>query len=396
MPDTPIQQIGDEYALKISEAFQQWAEEAQAAYPQIIPFDPTPLISAAMMAAGAAQLLELEELLEVKIKYDLISPEAIAWCKKYGAEQVKYVNASTKAAIRQITVRGLNEGLSPQAQRKAIKEIVGLLPQHVVAVQSYREGLLSSGMDSGSVDRIAGKYADKLLRYRAGTIGLTESHTATNEGARQVNSDAIKRGIIADGEYLQEWLSAGDKRRCDRCGGMQGKTAKIDGDFAGDGRGPPLHPNCRCTTILIKNPDYAAVARKVAPMGEEPRKVASFDTFVNERTVGRARLDQINSDINSIPKGTQKVPRTPEQKALLKSLIDEKSRLMFSDMQLAEKAYKDMLLAAKSEFPNIKFILEDADGFIDPRVLDRTLTTLLRVGKDFPDTIPDKVIFLTV
>lgn len=250
---TAIQDIGDEYALRISEAFQGWAETVKETYPKLEPFDPSQIIQDAMLAAGGAQLEELSSILKMKVKFDLKSPEAIAWAKKYGAEQVKYVNKATKAAIRQITLRGLNDGLSPQEQRRAIKQIVGLLPKHVIAVQSYRDNLIASGMDQANVDRLTAKYADKLLRYRAGTIGLTESHTATNEGLRQANADAVKRGILDPDEYEQEWLTSADKRRCDRCESMQGKRASLpDGTFPGDGAGPVLHPRCRCTTIIVR------------------------------------------------------------------------------------------------------------------------------------------------
>jgi len=256
---TELQDIGDKWAKQISTEFETWAEDVKLngrSNTPIVRFDPSPLIESAMLEAGEAQIGELGKLLGTGLKFDLKSPEAIKWAKEYAAEQVKYIDAGTKSGIRQVTLRGLQDGLSPREQSKAIRSMVGLLPRHVVAVQNYKENLLSSGMDASTVDKLAGKYASKLLRYRADTIGLTESHTSTNEGARQVNQDAIKRGIIAEDEYLQEWLTAADKSRCDKCGGMQGKTAKVNGDFSGDGRGPPLHPRCRCTTILVRNPDF--------------------------------------------------------------------------------------------------------------------------------------------
>ena len=52
---TAIQDIGDEYALRISEAFQGWAETAKESYPRLEPFDPSPIIQDAMLAAGGAQ-----------------------------------------------------------------------------------------------------------------------------------------------------------------------------------------------------------------------------------------------------------------------------------------------------------------------------------------------------
>lgn len=250
MPDTPIQQIGDEYAAKIAEAFQQWAEEAQAAYPQIVPFDPIILIEAALLAAGAAQKLELEELLGIGIKYDLISPEAISWCKKYGAEQVKYVGQGTKAAIRQITLRGLQDGLSPQEQKKAIRQIIGLHPRQVNALANYKAAL--GDLDKSTLDKAIKREASRLLSQRAATIGLTESHSATNQGAIQVTREASRRGVISGKEYQLEWLYTADKRTCSSCRSYHGSHAKIDGTFPNGLRCPPAHPCCRCVTIIVR------------------------------------------------------------------------------------------------------------------------------------------------
>lgn len=252
MTEPPIQAVGDEYAVQISEAFQKCAEDAQAAYPKIIPFDPTPIILAALIAAAEAQTVELESLLEVKIKYDLISPEAIAWAKKYGAAQVKYVNVGTRAAIRQITLRGLQDGLSPQAQKKAIKQIVGLLPQHAIAVRNYRDQLIKTGMDEVSIDRLSAKYTKKLLNWRARNIGLTESHTAANEGMRRANEGAVKRGILSKDEYEQEWVASGLKNVCDKCKAANGSRAPIGGTFPNGSRGPPIHPSDHCGVILVR------------------------------------------------------------------------------------------------------------------------------------------------
>ena len=250
---TEIQDIGDEYAGKISAAFQEWAESAKESYPKLPTFDPTPIILSAMMAAGAVQLSQLSELLSVQVKFDLKSPEAIAWAEKYGAQQVKYVSRATKLAIRQITASGLQDGLSPAEQSKAIRQIVGLLPQHAQAVLNYRNQLIKSGTDEALAGRLTDKYRKKLLKWRADTIGLTESHTAANEGLRQANRGAVERGILKPSEYEQEWLTSADKRRCDRCAGMQGKRASLpDGTFPGDGSGPILHPRCRCTTIIVR------------------------------------------------------------------------------------------------------------------------------------------------
>ncbi len=296
MIDTPIQTIGDKWAKNISSAFEEWADDVAKngrSNTKIIRFDPTPMIESAFYEGGEAQLGELGKILGTGIKFDLTSPEAIEWLKKYGAEQIKLIDATTKQTIRQITLQGLQEGLTPQEQSKLIREHVGLLPQHARAVDNYKKSLIDSGMDSANVDKLVAKKIKFYIKWRADTIGLTESHTATNEGCRTATEDAVDRGIISKDEYENEWLTAPDTHRCDKCGGMQGKRAEIGGDFAGDGRGPPKHPRCRCTTIVVaksSKPYMPKVAEKkeeakVAKEPKESKKGGSLKSRVTEELV---------------------------------------------------------------------------------------------------------------
>jgi hypothetical protein len=293
MIETPIQTIGDKWAKNISDEFQSWADEVAKtgrANTKIIRFDPTPLIESAFYEGGEAQLGELGKILGTGIKFDITSPEAIAWIKEYGANQITLINDTTKATIRDITRRGLEEGLSPQEQSKLIRQHIGILPQHAKAAENYRKALLDSGMDQISVERLVAKRIKFYIKLRADNIGLTESHTATNEGSRQVNENAVERGIISKDEYEQEWLTAADDHRCSKCGGMQGKRAAIGGNFPGDGRGPPLHNRCRCTNIVVaksSKPYMPKVAErkeesKVAKEPKESKKGVSLKSRVTD------------------------------------------------------------------------------------------------------------------
>ena len=250
---TPLQAIGDKWARTISKEFQAWAaKEKKSRTFRIKAFYPTPQLTLAFYEAGEAQLVDLGKILGMGVSFDLKSPEAIAWIEKYGASQVKYVNATTKVTIRQISNLGLSQGLSPAEQSKLIKQYVGLLPQHAIAVQTYQDGLLRSGTDEITVQRLADKYAAKLLKWRADTIGLTESHTATNEGSRQAIENAVDRGVLSKEDWEQEWLVAADDRLCDLCEAMAGTHAEIGGEFPDGSDGPPKHPRCRCNAILSR------------------------------------------------------------------------------------------------------------------------------------------------
>lgn len=245
--------VGLKWADEISKEFTKWAETEQKSRTiKIKVFDPTPQITLAFYEAGEAQLIDVGKLIGMRVKFDLRSPEAEKWIKKFSADQIKYISRTNQLAIREIKLGAFQDGITVQAQRALIKQHIGLLPQHVIAVRNYADGLRKSGMDEAAIDRLSAKYRTKLLNYRANMIGVTEGMTASNEGLRQANVDAVKRGILAKDEYEQEWVISGLKNVCDRCRAMSGARAPIGGQFPNGSMGPPIHPHDHCGTVLVR------------------------------------------------------------------------------------------------------------------------------------------------
>lgn len=248
-----IESIGLKWSRRIALAFHEWADQEQKSRAiEIKPFDPSPFIEGAFLEAGEAQLGELGKLLGMSVKFDLRSPEAEAWIKKYSGEQIKYISKANQAAIRQIKLRAFQEGLTIQEQKQLIKQYIGLLPQHVIAVGNYQDGLIASGTSNDEAQRLAATYSKKLLNYRAKNIAVTEGMMATNEGVRQTNESAVKRGIIDKDEYEQQWVMTGLKNVCDPCKAANGTRAPIGGTFPNGSRGPPIHPSDHCNVILVR------------------------------------------------------------------------------------------------------------------------------------------------
>lgn len=232
-------------------SFRLWASaERKSKSIKITQFDPSPVIRKVFYEAGDAQLDVLSEEFGVGYRFDLRSAEAEAWISEYSGQQIKYISATNQAAIRQIKLIAFQEGMTIPEQKKLIKEHIGLLPQHVVAVQNYEANLRKSGMDEGSISRLTEKYRQKLLNYRAKMIGVTEGMAASNEGIRKANEDAMKRGILPADKYEQVWLASGLKNTCDQCMAANGTTAPIGGTFPNGSRGPPIHPHDHCTVII--------------------------------------------------------------------------------------------------------------------------------------------------
>lgn len=266
----PAQAIGDKYATQISDAFLAWRDAYEAGEGtgtvHVTPFDPTELIRAAYEAAGVAGAEAITELVEgprTGFAFNLRSPEAEKWISDYAAQEIRYVDAATKQTIRQITLRAFQEGLTPQQQSKLIRQHIGLLPQHAVAVQNYKDSL--KDIDPALKDKLVDKYRQKLINYRAQTIALSESHSASNEGNRESVRQATKRGILDPDEYEMELFNHADKRICPICNALRGQRCPLPGGIYGGRSGPPFHPRCRDTEVTVRANKAKSKFRDASP-----------------------------------------------------------------------------------------------------------------------------------
>ena len=101
-------------------------------------------------------------------------------------------------------------------------------------VRILNEGILQ-GHGSGKTARNIRKTIP-MTRNRSKTIARTEI-------IRGYNQAQINQYKNAGLKHFQ-WLTAFDDRTCEDCAGLDGTIHPVD-----EGVRPPLHPNCRCTTI---------------------------------------------------------------------------------------------------------------------------------------------------
>lgn len=73
--------------------------------------------------------------------------------------------------------------------------------------KAMREGRLLSQAD---IDKITGRYADRLLRLRAERIARTETIKAMGEGRREAIQQAIDAGHITPDQVTRSWDATGD------------------------------------------------------------------------------------------------------------------------------------------------------------------------------------------
>lgn len=172
-------------------------------------------------------------------------------------------NLGLREAVAEVIERSYVQKLGWERAVKEIRGMVGLTSHQVNAVNNIAQRLADQGLSGSTLsDRIARESA-KRLRYRANMIGHTEMARAVNTGRHDAWKVARDRDLFGGQEAFVEWVAGVTDRTCPICADLHGESAPLGEDFhpsaaadlsAADmsvyGETPPIHPLCRCTTIL--------------------------------------------------------------------------------------------------------------------------------------------------
>ena len=182
--------------------------------------------------------------------FTMPNPEAEAWLLSYSAKEIVEITLQDRETIRVILATGAKAQQTYRKTAADLRQVIGLNSRQATALQNYKANLIKSGKSPEKVKAMSDRYAAKLLRYRSTTIALTESHTATNQAWHDQVMAAVKDASLDPKQFEMYWHVARDERLCERCMALAGATSPIDvQDFKGQGI-PPLHPRCRCVTIM--------------------------------------------------------------------------------------------------------------------------------------------------
>lgn len=189
-----------------------------------------PLMDLVRSFIEAEGIIEIQKLVDNAVFF--MSSDAVqSYLKKDGAKYIKVINQETADQLRSELSQGVTLGESIPELRARVESI----------------------------------YVD-ATGYRADRIARTETLRATNFATVEAYKQS---GVVV----AKEWLTAHDERTCPWCGPMDGKIVSLDEDYhkkgdvisginesgttvrltigVGNVEAPPLHPNCRCTTIPV-------------------------------------------------------------------------------------------------------------------------------------------------
>ncbi len=163
------------------------------------------------------------------------------------AELSDDLDATAREAVVVALTKAIRGNLSPAELREVFDNSMFLNPQLALAVENLRAGLVAKDVAPGSARSSANQYALSLRRSRAATVARTELAKAVEAGKMTAYDEILSNVGMPTGYAELEWLVTKDDRLCRKCVAMDGDRTSYDSPAWS----APLHPNCRCTTLLV-------------------------------------------------------------------------------------------------------------------------------------------------
>lgn len=275
--------------------FNDLAEAVRAAYLSGGRQGVTEIPAMALRVGGRGPVLGLN--------FDIRNPVAEAWLRRNSSRLVTEVVASQREAIRTTLTAGMSAGQGPRQTALDIVGrigvtgrraggIVGLTGQQAQFVANMRaelasgdaatmaryfgrvrrdkrlDGIVRRAIKAGKpvsqadIDRISGRYSDRLLQLRGETIARTEGTEAFNAARDQAFRQAVEEGRVRAEWVRKVWQTTLDGRERDSHAALNGVEVQLGQPFMsptgawmeypGDtshGAGGDDVINCRCMAM---------------------------------------------------------------------------------------------------------------------------------------------------
>lgn len=240
----------------------------------------------------------------VSFSFDMRNPRAEEWLRRQSSELVTSIVNNQREAIRVALTQGMAVGDNPRqtalniigrvtSSGNRVGGVVGLTEQQSQFVVNMREQLRSGNarqmqnyfnrerrdkrfdaivrkaiaagkpVDLATIDKIADRYADRLLQLRGENIARTESLAALNAGRQEAFSQAVQSGKLSQRNVRKVWSSTMDGRTRDSHTKMNGVTVDFDEPFTMPSGNRMMRPgdtslgaggedviNCRCMVVF--------------------------------------------------------------------------------------------------------------------------------------------------
>lgn len=243
-------------------------------------------LAAGIVLAGQSTAQFISESIDLSFSFDMTNQAAVNSMRNARLRAIANLTTTQRDAIRQILVEGITSGINPREQARNILGTIGLTPNQVQSVQSYRrlleqnsarvlarqlrdrrfDSTIQNAIDndtpltSDQISRMVRRYQEKMLKFRSQVIARTEALRAVNEGNFLAYQQAAEEGLIDLNNLTREWWTAQDELVRGSHKSMHGQQKSFDENFIsgngnelrypGDTQAPGSETiQCRCVAI---------------------------------------------------------------------------------------------------------------------------------------------------
>ena len=195
---------------------------------------------------------------QIAMRMDMVSPHAVAWASSYTPQLADKLVEGGAENVQRLIQESVEDGIPPRAIARRIRDHVGLTAPDSRALRRFIREVQGQGVAQTRVEMRASRMAMAMIRRRAETIARTEIMRAHNMGQQGAWNEAASRRLISP-TTKRRFVVTWDELLCPFCESIAGATALLNGNVWSVGgdvvltnfSGPPAHPKCRCTTVLV-------------------------------------------------------------------------------------------------------------------------------------------------
>lgn len=216
---------------------------------------------------------------------------ALNWSQVYGHEMAKQSAGQSTKAVSNLVPWLLNKGVKGDALALQVRGLYGLDPRSMNGAINF----LSRDVKPRNQTLI--DLSTQLLSGRAKIIGDVQSFTALNFGRQLTYMEAQDAGLLPK-SARKVWVTAIDERVCPVCRPMDGRSVGLT-DFFHVAKTrimvPPVHPNCRCTTVPEEVYQNGIITR-TARFSDDVKHKAKLVSEIEDLLVEKFSQDQPRDD----------------------------------------------------------------------------------------------------
>jgi len=194
----------------------------------------------------------------IAANFTTADPRAIAFAQQRAGKLIRQVSDESRKAVTETVMEALRMRIDRREMVTRISKVVGLDSRQARALTRFYEKSLADGRAAGldyeealaKADRLGDKYKKRLIRQRAVRIARTETVAASNAGRYLSWIEADAQGLLGS-TSVKRWITAMDERTCPICAPLNNKEVPYKTNFSTGELMPPVHPNCRCSAVII-------------------------------------------------------------------------------------------------------------------------------------------------